>query len=135
MPVPPPVMRMRLPCSRPSLNMRAPGSGARILRAPGVPESGERDRRRAAERIDNRYTALPQPVTAAWLEDDVLGLVLFRDPDRAFDRAHRAAGAVDHLQRLVGAEPDGPGFHFDAHGALLAFDLLRMHSVHRGLKR
>src|SRR3989442_483094 len=106
-------MRMRLPFSRPSLNMRAPGSGARILRVPGERESGERDRRRAAQRIDDGDATLAQPVAAAGLEDDVLGLVLFRDPHRAFDRAHRAAGAVDQLKRLVWAEPDGPGFHFD----------------------
>src|SRR5882724_9798625 len=66
----------------------------------------------AAERVDDRNAEMTQAVAAAGLQHDVLRLVLLGDPHRAFERIHRAAGAIQHLEGLVRAESHGPGSQF-----------------------
>src|SRR6185503_43455 len=101
--------------------------------------SDEADGGRAAQRVDQRRSGVPQAVAAAGLEHDVARLVLFGDPERALEGAQRAAGAVEDLEGLVGAESHGPGSELDLHGLppslWLAFGMRSMHAVRRALKR
>src|SRR5262245_23873877 len=82
--------------------------------------SGKRHGGAAAERIDDGQPGVLQPVAGSRREHDVARLVFLGDPHRAFDGAHRAAGAVPQLQGLVGSQLHCTCFEFESHRLLLA---------------
>src|SRR3954464_8840968 len=96
--------------------------------------SGDRNGGFAAERVDDGNAVVAQPITAARLQDDVLGVVFLGDPDGAFERADRAAGGVQDLEGLVRSQLYRALLHFEFHGAPF-FRMRRMHPWERALKR
>src|SRR6266850_2152636 len=83
--------------------------------------SRERHGGAAAERVDQRDAALAQAVRFTGGQHDVVRLVLFGDPDGAFDGRDRAAGAVDHLEGLVGRQSHGALLQLQCHVLLLVW--------------
>jgi hypothetical protein len=82
----------------------------------------------SGQRIEDRNALVLEPVAVPGLQDDVVRIVFFGDPDGPFDRAYGASRAVDYAKGLVGDQLYGPGFEFDMHGGSLLSGMRRMHA-------